>query len=71
MFAKRMPTFKLFLVVSTLVGFSSFILTPPTFAGNPGSSSTGSGSSGSSGGTSSGGSLPQCTHPAQQVDCEP
>lgn len=65
MFAKRMPTFKLFLVVSTLIGFSSFLLTPPTFAGNPGESSTGSKGSNSSR------SSTKCTHIAQQVDCRP
>jgi len=64
MFAKRMPTFKLFLVVSTLIGFSSFLLTPPTFAGNPGGSSTGS-----QGSESSSSSSPQCTKPQEQVDC--
>jgi hypothetical protein len=66
MFAKRMPTFKLFLVVSTLIGFSSFLLTPPTFAGNPGGTRTGSQRSGSPSSSS-----PQCTKSQAQVDCRP
>jgi len=66
MFAKRMPTFKLFLVLSTLIGFSSVLLTPPTFAGNPGESTTGSKVS-----KPSRRSSPKCTHIAQQVDCRP
>lgn len=64
MFAKRVSTFKLFLVLSTLIGFSSFLLTSPTFAGNPGGSNTGSQVSGSSSSSS-----PQCTKSVQQVDC--
>lgn len=66
MFAKRVSTFKLFLVLSTLIGFSSFLLTSPTFAGNPGGSNTGSQDSGSPSGSS-----PQCTDITQQVDCQP
>lgn len=66
MFAKHVSTFKLFLVLSTLISFSSFLLTSPTFAGNPGGSNTGSQGSGSSSG-----SLPKCTHIAEQVDCRP
>jgi len=64
MFAKRMPTFKLFLVVSTLIGFSSFLLTPPTFAGNPGESTTGS-----KGSKPSRRSSTKCTNIFEQVDC--
>jgi hypothetical protein len=56
----------LFLVLSTLIGFSSFLLTSPTFAGNPGGSNTGSQDSGSPSGSS-----PQCTDITQQVDCQP